>query len=106
MTTSATPPTVMWRAFTTMPVGEVSCSLITIWPPGMETVWFGAPLTGTGAPLSRRLLTLEEPAPPPFRIAEARDVRRSAPMVLPAMLADWPLRQELRRRSSDAALAL
>ena len=69
-----------------MVVGEVCCSLITTRPPGRKIVWFGAPLTGIGAPLIERLAMSETPVPVPPRTARARALTKSAPMVVPATL--------------------
>src|SRR5206468_9840466 len=62
-TTSATPRTVASSAFAVVPAGEDVTSLITTWPPGIATAWFGAPVTATGTPLICRPLIIELPLP-------------------------------------------
>src|SRR5207247_1272157 len=63
-TASATPETVACRALTTnVPSDRTCCSLSTNWPPGMETVWFTVPSTGTATPLIERLEMYEVPSP-------------------------------------------
>src|SRR5437867_2821237 len=87
-TASATPETVACRALTTnVPSDRTCCSLSTNWPPGMETVWFTVPSTGTATPLIERLEMYEVPSPElPFRGARAAASAELAAMVIPAMM--------------------
>src|SRR5437899_9600957 len=96
-TASATPETVACRALTTnVPSDRTCCSLSTNWPPGMETVWFTVPSTGTATPLIERLEMYEVPSPElPFRGARAAASAELAAMVIPAMLRQSEQRQEL-----------
>src|SRR5207249_11943439 len=87
-TAGATPETRACRALTTnVPSDRTCCSLSTNWPPGMETVWFTVPPTGTATPLIERLEMYEVPSPElPFRGARAAASAELAAMVIPAMM--------------------
>src|SRR5205809_8112069 len=83
-----------WRAFTTVLVGDVRCSLINTRPPGMGTVWFGPPLTGMDTPLIARFSMFETPEPAAPRTARACAEIKSAPILVPAPV--------MARAASDA----
>src|SRR5919204_6556716 len=80
--------TITCSALTVMLPGlSLVCSLMMIWPPpGNATLWLGWPLTPTVILLIARLTISELPlvaAPLPVHTAIARDIRKSAEIVLP-----------------------
>src|SRR5439155_1846459 len=59
---------------------------MTTWPPGIETVWFGSPVTSIGTPLIDRFARSELPLPAAPRDADAVDMTTSADIGMPATL--------------------
>src|SRR3989475_8665011 len=53
------------------------------WPPGIQTAWFGAPVTAIGVPLTARLVRVELPLPAAPNTCEASAITKSAEMPTP-----------------------
>src|SRR5687767_2311348 len=58
---------------------------MTIRPPAIQTVWFGAPVTGTATPLIDNPRTSVAPLAAAPWTARARLITKSAPIALPAI---------------------